>query len=100
MTKMTMSRAEWLAHLNAHGRTTRSPEDQAAVDELFPNVDPGVKPLGQRVLVQLRLTRTMTNSGIALSHETQDTERWNECVARRGYCLPRRRTGGTAGPFP
>lgn len=49
----------------------------------FPSVEPGAKPLGARILVQLRRTKLKTsNSGIILVHETKETEKWNNMVAR------------------
>lgn len=78
-----MTRFEWLALLETNRpMKTFPPEVQEAIDRLFPNVDPGVRPFGQRVLVQLRLSKKYTRGGIALVSETQDTERWNEAVAQ------------------
>lgn len=49
----------------------------------FPSVDPGAKPLGGRVLVQLRRTKkTVTSAGIILVEETKETEKWNNMVAK------------------
>jgi co-chaperonin GroES (HSP10) len=49
----------------------------------FPSVDPGAKPLGARVLVQLRRTKKKaTSAGIILVEETKETEKWNNMVAR------------------
>ena len=49
----------------------------------FPSVDPGAKPLGGRILVQLRRTKkTVTSAGIILVEETKETEKWNNMVAR------------------
>ena len=49
----------------------------------FPSVDPGAKPLGARVLVQLRRTKNkVTSAGIYLVEETKETEKWNNMVAR------------------
>ena len=49
----------------------------------FPSVDPGAKPLGARVLVQLRRTKNQTTSaGIILVKETKETEKWNNMVAK------------------
>ena len=49
----------------------------------FPSVDPGAKPLGGRILVQLRLTKKRTTSaGIILVEETKETEKWNNMVAK------------------
>lgn len=49
----------------------------------FPSVEPGAKPLGARILVQLRRTKLKTsNSGIILVHETKETEKWNNMVAK------------------
>lgn len=49
----------------------------------FPSVDPGAKPLGARVLVQLRRTKKKaTSAGIILVQETKETEKWNNMVAK------------------
>ena len=49
----------------------------------FPRVDPGAKPLGGRILVQLRRTKKRTTSaGIILVEETKETEKWNNMVAK------------------
>lgn len=49
----------------------------------FPSVDPGAKPLGGRVLVQLRRTKKKaTSAGIILVEETKETEKWNNMVAK------------------
>lgn len=53
-----------------------------ALNEAFPPVDPGVKPLGSRVLVQIRTPETKTKGGIILSHNDQDTQMWNTSVAK------------------
>lgn len=57
--------------------------NEAAIQEAFPNVDPGAVPVGGRILVQWRQTRkTVTNSGIVLVEETKETEKWNNQVAK------------------
>jgi co-chaperonin GroES (HSP10) len=57
--------------------------DSADLREAFPAVDPGAKPLGARVLVQLRRTKdTTTSAGIILVQETKETEKWNNMVAK------------------
>jgi len=64
---------------------TTKPEAGNAADIAwaFPSVDPGAKPLGGRVLVQLRRTKqTVTGAGIILVQETKETEKWNNMVAR------------------
>ena len=49
----------------------------------FPSVDPGAKPLGGRILVQLRRTKkAITASGIILVEETKETEKWQNMVAK------------------
>jgi len=48
----------------------------------FPSVDPGAKPLGGRILVQLRRAVKKTKSGIFLPHETQETEKWQNMIAK------------------
>jgi co-chaperonin GroES (HSP10) len=48
----------------------------------FPAVEPGAVPLGGRILVQLRRAVKKTKSGIFLPHETQETEKWQNMVAK------------------
>lgn len=55
----------------------------ADLREAFPVVDPGAKPLGARVLVQLRRTKSKTSaSGIILVEETKETEKWQNMVGK------------------
>ena len=57
--------------------------NEAAIAWAFPSVDPGAKPLGGRILVQLRRTKKKTtNAGIILVEETKETEKWNNMVAK------------------
>jgi co-chaperonin GroES (HSP10) len=57
--------------------------NSADLREAFPAVDPGAKPLGARVLVQLRRTKkTVTSMGILLVSETKETEKWQNMVAK------------------
>jgi co-chaperonin GroES (HSP10) len=53
-----------------------------AMKEAFPEVDPGVQPLGSRILVQIRTPKTRTSGGIFLVDDTRDTEKWNTTVAK------------------
>jgi len=54
----------------------------ADVQEAFPVVDPGARPLGARVLVQMRLAKKKLSSGIYLPPETRDTERAQNPVGK------------------
>ena len=56
--------------------------DLRSEQECFPDVDPGVKILGDRVLVQLRREKTLSKGGIFLVEETRQTLRFNETVAK------------------
>lgn len=57
--------------------------DKAELAWAFPSVDPGAKPLGGRILVQLRRTKKKaTSAGIILVEETKETEKWNNMVAK------------------
>lgn len=57
--------------------------NEAEIAWAFPSVDPGAKPLGGRVLVQLRRTKQKTTSaGIILVQETKETEKWQNMVAK------------------
>jgi co-chaperonin GroES (HSP10) len=52
------------------------------LDWSFPNIDPGIIPLGGRVLVQLRRVKKTTSSGIILHNETRDYEKYNTQIAK------------------
>ena len=57
--------------------------NEAELAWAFPSVEPGAKPLGGRVLVQLRRTKKRTTgAGIILVEETKETEKWNNMVAK------------------
>ena len=57
--------------------------NKAEIDWAFPVVDPGAKPLGGRILVQLRRTKQKTTgAGIILVEETKETEKWNNMVEK------------------
>jgi co-chaperonin GroES (HSP10) len=57
--------------------------ENAEVKWAFPAVNPGAKPLGGRVLVQLRRTmKKTTGAGIILIEETKETEKWQNMVAK------------------
>jgi len=57
--------------------------NEAEMNWAFPIVDPGAKPLGARILVQLRRTKKKTaGSGIILVEETKETEKWQNMVAK------------------
>lgn len=50
--------------------------------ELFPSIDPGLRPYGSRVLIQLRRVINMSKGGIALPQSAKDTEEWNMQVGK------------------
>lgn len=52
------------------------------ISEAFPDVDPGFEPFGSRVIVQLRSVKEKTKSGIILTSESQDIEKWNTQIAK------------------
>ena len=55
---------------------------QSTDEQLFPDVPPGIRPFGSRVLVQIRRARTRSKGGIIFSDTTKDTELDNTCVAK------------------
>jgi co-chaperonin GroES (HSP10) len=62
--------------------TQKDEPDLRSEAECFPNIDPGVEILGDRVLVQLRREKTTSKGGIILVDETKQTLRYNETVAK------------------
>lgn len=75
--------------------------DYSDIDEAFPACDPGVKPLGSRVLVQIRTPKTVTKGGIHLLEAQRETEQWNTQVGKvldMGELAFRNRTTGERWP--
>lgn len=56
--------------------------DLRSEQECFPDVDPGIEVLGDRILVQLRREKVSSKGGILLVDETRQTLRFNETVAK------------------
>lgn len=57
----------------------------ATAEELakaFPEVDPGFKPFGSRIIVQLRKPKIRTSGGIILSEDSIEIEKWNTQIGR------------------
>jgi co-chaperonin GroES (HSP10) len=74
---------------------------EQTLDEAFPNVDPGTKPLGSLILVQLKAAATRTKGGLVLVQDTIETESDNTRVAKviaHGALAFKNRENGT--PWP
>lgn len=83
------SKAIPLANLRVQEqKPVRFGSDQRTVKEAFPDVDPGVRPCGERLTVQLRTPLTMTKGGIHVTDETRETEMWNEQTGIVRYVGP------------
>ena len=52
------------------------------LQQAFPEVDPGVKLLGSRILIQIRSPETRSKGGIILTDSDKDTQYWNTTVAK------------------
>lgn len=65
----------------AYKRNYDEPE-QATLESAFPSVEPGIEPLGARVVVQIKTVKTVSAGGILLVEESKDTEKWNTQVAK------------------
>lgn len=53
-----------------------------SLEEAFPACDPGVKPLGSRVMVQVRTPKKTTRGGVLLPEDVRETEFWVSQVAK------------------
>jgi co-chaperonin GroES (HSP10) len=53
-----------------------------SLDEAFPPCEPGIRPFGSRVLVQIRTPKNKTKGGIILTSETRETDAWNTQIAK------------------
>lgn len=52
------------------------------IEQAFPEVDPGLRPFGSKIIVQKRSPRTVTKGGIYVPQDSQETEFWNTQVAK------------------
>jgi co-chaperonin GroES (HSP10) len=57
-------------------------KDFETLDEAFPACDPGITPLGARVLLQLKSVKRASKGGIILVDETRESERVQSMVAK------------------
>jgi co-chaperonin GroES (HSP10) len=67
------------------------------LEEAFPAVEPGMTPLGERVLLQIRNEPTKTKSGLVLSRNAQATMTDNcqvaKVIALGSLCFKNRTSG-------
>lgn len=56
--------------------------DGRSEGDCFPELDPGVQPQGNRIVVQLRKAKDVSKGGIILVGDTKATEKWNEVIAK------------------
>ena len=56
--------------------------EESPLDLAFPAVDPGIRPLGSRVLVQIKTAEERSKGGIILSADDRSTEKWNTQVGK------------------
>jgi co-chaperonin GroES (HSP10) len=54
----------------------------ASLEDAFPKANPGLRPFGSNILVQLRTPPRMSKGGIALPEESRETDHWNTQVAK------------------
>jgi co-chaperonin GroES (HSP10) len=65
------------------GETTNRVEfGYESLNEAFPDCDPGVVPLGSRVMVQVRTPKKVTKGGLHLPDDIRETEFWVSQVAK------------------
>lgn len=55
---------------------------QAELDKAFPDIDPGFKPFGSRIIVQLRTPKLYSAGGVKFADETIETEMWNTQIGK------------------
>ena len=61
----------------------RTPEQlEADMAFAFPEADPGIRPVGNRIVVQIRRPKKKSDGGIEIPEETRDAEKWNEMTGK------------------
>ena len=56
------------------------------IEKHFPNVEPGARPTGNQVMIQLRTVPKQSSGGIVLVEETKSFNQGNTQVARLVKC--------------
>lgn len=56
--------------------------DPQELEWAFPSVNPGMKPFGGRVIIQLRRIKKKTAGAIILVEETKENEKWNNMIGK------------------
>lgn len=64
------------------GANVVAPEFSYTLEEAFPELDPGLRPLGSRILVQIRRSRSKTKGGVILPTDTKQTDQDNMQIAK------------------
>lgn len=64
------------------GKPAAKQDTQDDISWYFPEIDPGIEPYGDRVLVQLRRVAIKTKGGIGLPAETIAIEKWSTQTAK------------------
>lgn len=60
----------------------KSEVNDAELARAFPDIEPGFKPFGSRICVQLRSPRLYSVGGIRFPDEVIETEMWNTQIAK------------------
>jgi co-chaperonin GroES (HSP10) len=79
---MTRASELTLAQVGAEPRVKEPSLAYDSIEQAFPDVAPGLRPFGSRVLVQIRTPMRKTRGGIHLPEESRETEQWNTQVAK------------------
>jgi len=82
MSLLVLPSSEDVPSILANGKESDKSTKDADLSWYFPELDPGRRPFGARVLVQLRRTKLKTAGGIVIVEETKQTEKWNTQVAK------------------
>jgi co-chaperonin GroES (HSP10) len=53
-----------------------------SVEDAFPSANPNYRPVGSKVLVQIRTPKKKSSGGILLVEDTQETDKWNTQVGK------------------
>lgn len=66
----------------SHKKWSPSKAEAAEISALFPDVDPGFAPTGDRIIVQLRAPTKKNSAGLVFSKGDQKAQLYHETVAR------------------
>jgi len=78
--RLTIQRSSLRVQPNVSKLETLDPVEK--LRQAFPEVDPGLRPYGSRVLVQIRRPKRVSDGGVLYADDSRETIKWNTQIGK------------------